>query len=75
MFPRTKMITPKAKFLRRPHQSDVYAPKRAPRRDPMLMSETRIEDLVAAIEYPVAAFGSGSPKRRRKSSKIRMPLI
>ena len=41
----------------------------------MLMSETRIEDLVAAIEYPVAALGSGSPKRRRKSSKMRIPLI
>lgn len=41
----------------------------------MLMSETRIDDLVAAIEYPVGALGSGSPKRRRKSSKMRMPLI
>jgi len=39
------------------------------------MSATRIDDLVAAIEYPVGALGSGSPKRRKKSSKIRMPLI
>jgi len=41
----------------------------------MLMSETKIDDLVAAIEYPLAAVGSGSPKRRKKSSKMRMPLI
>jgi hypothetical protein len=67
--------TPNVKLFRRPHQSDVYAPDRAPRREPMLMSETRIDDLVAAIEYPLAAVGSGSPKRRKKSSKIRMPLI
>jgi hypothetical protein len=48
--PMMKRKTPKVKLLRRPHQSEVYAPERAPKSEPILMSETRMEERVAGIE-------------------------